>query len=139
MPTLPDDFAPHPARDASLASMEAVETGDKEAWLALFAEDAVIQDPIGVSALDPTGEGHRGPAAREAFYDMIIGPNTITFDIVRSHAGGDHEVANVGTISSTMADGSVVHTDLVITYYIDDEAKVTALRAYWEMDKLRFG
>ena len=79
------------------------------------------------------------PAAREAFYDTIIGPNTITFDIERSHAGGDHEVANVGTISSTMADGSVVHTDLVITYYIDDDGKVTALRAYWELDKLRFG
>ena len=139
MPTLPDDFAPHPARDASLASMHAVEAGDKAAWLALFAEDAVIQDPIGVSPLDPTGEGHRGPAAREAFYDMIIGPNTITFDIERSHAGGQHEVVNVGTISSTMADGSVVHTDLAITYYIDDDGKVTALRAYWEMDKLRFG
>ena len=139
MPTLPDDFAPHPARDASLASMQAVEAGDKAAWLELFAEDGVIQDPIGVSPLDPTGEGHRGPAAREAFYDMIIGPNTITFDIVRSHAGGDHEVANIGTISSTMADGSVVHTDLAITYYIDDDGKVTALRAYWEMDKLRFG
>ena len=54
-------------------------------------------------------------------------------------AGGDHEVANVGTISSTMADGSVVHTDLVITYYIDDDGLVTALRAYWELDKLRFG
>ena len=138
MPTLPDDFAPHPARDASLASMQAVEANDKAAWLALFAEDAVIQDPIGISPLDPTGEGHRGPAAREAFYDMIIGPNSITFDIERSHAGGDFEVANIGTISSTMADGAVIHTDLAITYYIDADGKVTALRAYWEMDKLRF-
>ena len=33
MPTLPDDFEPHPARDASLASMRAVEAGDKVAWL----------------------------------------------------------------------------------------------------------
>ena len=30
MPILPDQFAPHPARDASLRSMNAVEAGDHE-------------------------------------------------------------------------------------------------------------
>lgn len=138
MPILPDDFAPHPARDASLASMKAVEAEDKAAWLSLFAPDAIVQDPIGVSPMDPSGLGHSTPEAIEAFYDMIIGPNTITFEIVRSHAGGDREVANVGTISSTMADGAVIHTDLVINYRVDDDGLVTALRAFWEMDKLRF-
>lgn len=137
MPTLPDDFAPHRARDASLASMRAVEAGDKAAWLALFATDAIVEDPIGVSPMDPEGTGHRGLDEIEAFYDTVIGPNTITFTIERSHAAGD-EVANVGTITSELADGSRVHTDLVITYRVDDDGKVAALRAYWEMDRLRF-
>lgn len=136
MPTLPDRFEPHPARDASLASMRAVEAGDKAAWLALFAEDAVVEDPIGVSALDPTGQGHRGRAAIEAFYDTVIGPNQVSFTIERSHAAGD-EVANVGTITTLMGD-STVHTDLVATYRVDDDGKVTALRAYWSIDELRF-
>ena len=61
MPELPDDFPAHPARDVSLRSMTAVENGDREGWLSLFAPDGVVQDPIGVSALDPTGLGHRGP------------------------------------------------------------------------------
>lgn len=136
MPTLPDHFPPHPARDASLASMRAVEAGDKAAWLALFAPDAVVEDPIGVSPMDPTGQGHRGLAAIEAFYDNVIGPNKVTFAIERSHAAGN-EVANVGTISTVMGD-STVHTDLVATYRVDDEGKVVALRAYWSMDELRF-
>lgn len=137
MPTLPDDFDPHPARDASLASMRAVEAGDKAAWLALFRDDAVVEDPIGVSPMDPTGEGHRGKAAIEAFYDSVIGPNEVSFVIERSHAAGN-EVANVGTITTLMGD-STVHTDLVATYRVDDDGRLVALRAYWSVDKLRFG
>lgn len=137
MPRLPEDFAPHPARDASLASMRAVEAGDKAAWLALFADDAVVEDPIGESPMDPTGKGHRGLAAIEAFYDTVIGPTDVSFVIERSHAAGD-EVANVGTITTVMGDGSVVHTDLVATYRVDDAGKVAALRAYWSLDQLRF-
>jgi ketosteroid isomerase-like protein len=137
MPQLPEDFDPHPARDASLASMRAVEAGDKATWLSLFAADAVVEDPIGESPMDPTGQGHRGLAAIEAFYDDVIGPNQVSFVIERSHAAGN-EVANVGTISTVMGD-STVHTDLVATYRVDDEGKVVALRAYWSIDKLRFG
>ncbi|MFZ4518509.1 MAG: nuclear transport factor 2 family protein [Microthrixaceae bacterium] len=139
MPQLPDPFPAHPARDASLRSMEAVEAGDRAAWLALFADDAVVEDPIGPSPLCPDGQGHRGPDAIAAFYDMVIGPNRVRFRIEQSWAGGD-EVANVGTITTTMADGSVVHTDGVFTYRVDpSNGKVVALRAYWEMDRLRFG
>jgi ketosteroid isomerase-like protein len=137
MPQLPEDFDPHPARDASLASMRAVEAGDKATWLSLFATDAIVEDPIGESPMDPTGQGHRGLAAIEAFYDDVIGPNQVSFVIERSHAAGN-EVANVGTISTVMGD-STVHTDLVATYRVDDEGKVTALRAYWSVDELRFG
>ena len=137
MPQLPEDFDPHPARDASLASMRAVEAGDKAAWLSLFAPDAVVEDPIGESPMDPSGQGHRGLAAIEAFYDNVIGPNQVSFVIELSHAAGN-EVANVGTISTVMGD-STVHTDLVATYRVDDEGRVTALRAYWSIDKLRFG
>jgi len=138
MPILPERFDAHPARDASLASMHAVEAGDKAAWLALFADDAVVEDPIGPSVFDPDGSGHCGIAAIEAFYDTVIGPNDVRFHIEQSWAGGT-EVANVGTISTTLPDGTVVHTDGVFTYRVDDDGRLVALRAYWEMDRLRFG
>ena len=52
--------ADHPARAASQASMAAVTAGDRAAWLAPFAADAVVEDPIGPSMFDPDGAGHRG-------------------------------------------------------------------------------
>lgn len=138
MPVLPDDLPDHPARAASIASMTAVEAGDRDAWLALFADDAIVQDPIGASPLDPTGEGHRGPDAIAAFYDNVIGPNEVRF-VIRESWEADREVANVGRITTTMADGTVVHTDGVFTYRIDDAGKVAALRAYWSIDRLTYG
>ena len=115
--------------------MRAVEAGDRAGWLALFAAGAVVEDPIGVSALDPTGLGHRGIDAIAAFYDAVIGPNEVRFTIHDSFAGGN-EVANIGRISTTMPDGLVVHTDGVFTYRVDGAGAVVALRAYWEMERL---
>lgn len=126
------------AQIASRASMQAVESNDRAGWLALFADDAVVEDPIGVSALDPTGLGHCGVEAIGAFYDSVIGPNQVRFSITSSYACGD-DVANVGTITTTMADGTIVHTDGVFTYRTNAEGKLVALRAYWQIEQLRFG
>ncbi len=137
MPELCEPFdAEHPARGASLASMRAVEAGDRNAWLAIFDEDAIVEDPIGPSPLDPEGHGHRGIDAVAAFWDTVIGANRITFSIDASWAAGP-EVANVGTIHTTMPDGTTVHTDGVFTYRVNEAGRVVALRAYWEMDRLR--
>ena len=35
-----------PAREASIQSMECSMAGDQERWLSLFADDAVLEDPI---------------------------------------------------------------------------------------------
>lgn len=137
MPQLPETFTPHQARDASLRSMLAVEAGDRDGWLALFAEDAVVEDPIGPSMFDPDGHGHHGHDAIGAFYDSVIGANTVRFNIKESWAAGN-EVANVGRISTTLEGGTTVHTDGVFTYRVNDEGFVVALRAFWEMDRLEF-
>ncbi len=51
---------------------------------------------------------------------------------------GDYGWIYVGERTSVQ-DGTVVHTDGVFTYRVDDDGMITALRAYWEMDRLRFG
>jgi len=117
--------------------MTAIEAGDRAAWLALFAPDAAVEDPIGPSPFSPDGRGHHGPDEIGAFYDSVIGPNEVRFRIDQSWACGD-EVANVGTITTTMGDGTVVHTDGVFTYRVDADGRIVALRAYWEMERLRF-
>jgi ketosteroid isomerase-like protein len=58
----------HPARAMSRRSMDCVARKAKDEWVALFAEDGFVQDPVGPSPLDETGEGHHGHEAigREA-------------------------------------------------------------------------
>ena len=55
------------ARELGIRSRAAVAAGDREGWLELFAEDAVVEDPIGPSPFDPEGKGHHGREAIDAF------------------------------------------------------------------------
>jgi hypothetical protein len=59
-------------KELARASQAAAGRKDREAWLALFAPDAVIEDPIGPSPFDPEGKGHRGTEGINAFYDNVI-------------------------------------------------------------------
>jgi steroid Delta-isomerase len=126
----------HPtARELARRSQAAVQAKDREAWLSLFAPDAVVADPIGPSPLDPAGHGHRGLAAIAAFYDTVIAPNEqVSFEIERSYLCGD-EVADVGVIRTVLPGGDhVVVVRGVYTYLGDGTGKLAALRAYWEFD-----
>lgn len=125
----------HPARAASIRSMTAVAAGDKEGWLALWAEDAVVEDPVGPSIFDQAGKGHHGRAAIGAFWDLTIGNMArMEFRITDSFAAGD-EVANIGTISAIAADGTRIDTDGVFVYRVGEDGLLRSLRAFWEMDR----
>ena len=126
----------HPARLASQRSMEAVEAGDRDGWLALFADGAVVEDPSGISPLDPEGKGRHGKDEIAAFYDSIVAPNPVRFQIIASYAAGD-EVANVGSITTLFPDGSRAVVDGVYTYRVDADGLICALRAFWEFDAMR--
>jgi ketosteroid isomerase-like protein len=123
------------ARELARRSQAAVRAKDREAWLSLFAPDAVVADPIGRSPLDPAGQGHEGLAAIAAFYDRVIAPNDqITFEIERSYLCGD-EVADVGIIRTTLPGGQhIVVVRGVYTYRGNGAGQLAALRAYWEFD-----
>lgn len=123
----------HPARAATIKSIEAVESRDREAWLAMWDEDAVIEDPVGPSPLDEEGRGHRGMEAITAFYDNVIAPRDVRFHIRHSMACGS-ECANVGTITTKDAIGNVFRTELVMVYKVNEAGKVLSLRAFWELE-----
>lgn len=125
----------HPAREAAMKSITAVQNKDREGWLALWHPDGLVQDPVGVSPLDPSGEGHRGIEAITAFYDNVIATGDVRFHIRESFACGN-ECANVGTITTRGADGSVGRCELVMLYRVDEDGKVVSLRAFWEFDDL---
>jgi steroid delta-isomerase len=123
----------HPAHLAGKRSREAAMAHDKQAWLGIFADDAVVEDPIGPSHFDPEGKGHRGKDAIAAFYDKAIAPSELEFNFVDTYQCGNEE-ANVGNIVITAAGYQVV-AEGVFTYRVNDAGKITALRAYWELDR----
>src|SRR5579863_8880658 len=124
------------ARELGVLSRAAVHARDRDGWLDLFADDAVVQDPIGPSPFDPEGTGHRGKAAISKFYDEVIAPSEkISFEIQGSYLCGD-EVADVGVIRTTLAGGThVAVVRGVYTYRSNGAGKLAALRAYSEFDK----
>lgn len=120
----------HPAQRAAALSARYASERNKTAWLDLYAEDALIQDPVGVSPLDPSGNGHRGRAALTRFWDMIIGPGNMTYRIRESYACGS-ECANVWSLTNKMPGGGDITVDLVSIYAVNSAGKLTAMRAYW--------
>jgi steroid Delta-isomerase len=125
----------HPARRLSQRSYDAVVRKAKEEWLALFAEDAVLEDPVGPSFLDPEGAGHRGKDAISAFWDAAIAPVAeFRFHIRESFAGGD-ACANVGTFSTVLEDGTHADTELVAVYRLDQDGRIASMAAHWEVER----
>jgi len=116
--------------------MAAVQTKDKQAWLALFADDAIVEDPVGPSFLDESGQGHRGLAAISAFFDANIAPvESIAFELTDSFAAGD-EVANVATIHMVLPGGTTSRCEGVFVYRVRADGKLVSLRAFWEVDRM---
>jgi steroid Delta-isomerase len=112
-----------PVHLAGKRSREAAVAHDKETWLALFADDAVVEDPIGPSYFDPEGKGHHGKEAIAKFFDRAIAPSELAFNFSETYQCGNEE-ANIGNI--------VIVARGFFTYRVNDEGKIVALRAYWE-------
>ena len=126
---------PHPARAASQRSYSAVAKGDLAEWLTVYAEDAVLEDPVGPSMFDEDGQGHRGHAGIAAFWKLAIEPiETFEFTINDSFANGN-TCANIGRIKTSFADGSHTTTDLVMVYVVTDDGRVASMKAYWEPER----
>ncbi len=122
------------AQQASQRSIDAVRSKNKAAWVNNFAEDGCIEDPVGVSMLDATGNGHTGHAAIGAFWDMFIGGSKVDFVIRESFPSGTSAVANVGAVVTTLDDGSIIEAKGVFIYHVNADGKVSHLRAYWDFD-----
>jgi hypothetical protein len=99
-----------------------------------FADDACLEDPVGVSPLDPTGQGHRGKEAIATFWDTMIAPGEVEFSMRESWPAGETAVANVGSIFNKTPDGNQIEAKGVFVYHVNAEGKVTNLRAYWDYE-----
>jgi ketosteroid isomerase-like protein len=128
--------ADHPARDAALRSYDAVIRRDKEAWLANFAENGWIEDPVGPSMFDEEGKGHHGAEGRARFWDITIGTIArFEFEINDSFVCAN-ECVNVGVIHTTLPNGYRASTEGVFHYTVNEDGRILSLRAFWELERM---
>ena len=126
----------HLAVEANKKSIKYASEGNKEAWLALYTEDAVVQDPVGVSPMDPSGEGHRGIAAIESFWDAVIGPANIEIRADKRWTSGDRCCCVAQVARNDLGDGKFSECDMLAVYHVNDEGLITSMAAHWDFDGL---
>ena len=127
------------AYDMGRKSMAMAEAKDREGWLALFADDAVVQDPVGPSVFDPEGKGQVGIESITAFYDNVISTSEKVRFEMRQSSECAEECAFAGTIHITLPGGQEGSVDLVNIYKVTpDGSKIASLRSFWEFEKLSF-
>ena len=128
-----------PVVTASQASWRAVQSGDREGWLALMADDVLVEDPIGEAVTNPDGTGVRGKEALAAFYDTNIGPNTLTVTTEATFpSSSPNEIAYILVLRTEFPNGFVASVRGVFTYRVNDAGLITNLRGYWNMDAMTF-
>jgi steroid delta-isomerase len=121
-----------PAMQAARNSWRCVQAHDKQGWLALMADDVLIEDPIGVGPTNPTGEGMRGREAVAKFYDTYIAPTEIRIEPHESHVAAD-ESAHVLTLTTRFPNGVVSRVRGIFTYRVNGAGKLVSLRGYWTL------
>ena len=128
--------SPHPARQASINSIEAVQGGDRQRWLSLWHPQGCLEDPVGVSPMDPEGNGHHGIDAIAAFWDTVIGPANLTITAHKRVASGDRACAVSMTALNDLGNGIKTSIDMIAVYETDKAGKICSMKAYWDWDEL---
>jgi uncharacterized protein (TIGR02246 family) len=113
------------AADVVRAAMSAVENGDRDGWLGLFAEDAHLEDPVG----QPPRDGRDEIAA---FWDAgIAALEAVRFDVRKLHEVPE-KVVVLADIAVTAPGGASASYDAVLHYVVDETGAIRSLRAFWD-------
>src|ERR1700761_5779221 len=129
-----------PALTASQSSWRCVQAHDRDGWLALMADDVVIEDPIGKSITNPDGTGVRGRDAVAEFYDTNIAANQLSITCEETFPSSDPtEIAHILVLRSKFDNGITSSVRGVFTYRVDDAGRIANMRGYWNLEAMTFG
>ncbi|MDD3446605.1 MAG: nuclear transport factor 2 family protein [Zavarzinia sp.] len=103
---------------------------DMAARAALFAKDAVVEDPVGLPA-------HDGIEALKAFWGPTDeGPAQFTSELHRIVHGGNEFVANF-TVTMSLPGMGGIAIEGFSTYRVNDAGKIVRMRAFWDEECLK--
>jgi steroid delta-isomerase len=107
--------------------VEFVSAGDVEGIVSLYAPTASIQIPVG-------GPVHEGIEAIHAFYDGNELAQRLELAGNPCVAGNEGAVAMKARIAR---DGQVMELDVVDVATVDDQGRLTSLRAFFDLEGAR--
>ena len=116
------------------ASPRLVARHDREGWLALFAPDAVIADPVG----PPPARREPGrPDALGVFYDTFIRTTDVRFEVLRDHVAPG-AVLRDAVLHNVLAGGGRVSVPTLILYEareVGGALRLAGLSSFWDLRK----
>lgn len=118
-----------PALDP-LAAVEASPTlvlrKDRAAWLSIYTDDALIEDPVGAAQ-------YRGKQRIEAFWNVFIAPQErIVFHPRRNFVTPSLVVRQVRIESITAVSREPVNVEAIIEYRLHGP-RIASMRAFWDV------
>jgi hypothetical protein len=115
-----------PASVAAKA-MRLVQEGERDAWLGLFAPDALLEDPVGHAP------PRRGMEELAAFWDTgIAALDEVRFDVRRLHETPLEALALVD-VAVRAPGGATANYDAAFHYTLDEHGAIGSLRAFWNL------
>ncbi len=113
----------HVMRAAMQEYIDAFRARDADRLIALFAQDAVVEDPVG-------SEPIQGVAAIAEFYRYAV--QVVTGMSLAAPIRGSHANAAAMAFDIEMdVEGQWMKTGTIDVMEFDDDGKITQMRAYW--------
>lgn len=119
------DLPPAQVEAGVRAYLHSWGSGDSNSRASLFAEDAVLEDPVGAAPIV-------GRAALQAFWARAEGPHAkFEPELVRLVVNGSEAVAVFNLkVTFTGAGSATLH--IIDNFQFDAHGKIKRLRAFWD-------
>jgi steroid Delta-isomerase len=108
----------------------AMSSNDKDGYVALFAADATVEDPVG-------SDVQKGHDEIGNFWDMV---HTLSETITLVPTGPVRVAGNeLAFPMQAVSDvgGTKMVVDIIDIFAVGDDRKITAMRAFWDMAEMR--
>ena len=116
-------------------SPACVAVHERDRWLALFGDDALVEDPVGAPP------AHKATGALGRFWDTFIAPHEIRFEVRRDHVIG-RDVFRDAVIHTRIAPRVSIEVPAYLLYQLDGDGgalRVRRMAAHWQLGRLSLG
>jgi steroid Delta-isomerase len=113
------------------AGLDALAGKDRESWLALWENDAVLDDPVGTEGFVRAGSRFEGIDAVTGFWDNVIAKTSgLRYEIERCYPGGD--VLALAIHFQTTRGSQVSHLHALNVYKRSQNGKLASMQSFWD-------